>query len=165
MQFTFLCLSNQLSCYPWFQNCYKVPLEKLEHFFWTYIFQRWWRAGVDFTHILRAAFTHADPKSTKIQSSHPCLFSLLGSVHIKAACKMLVKSTPEWVKKEFIRMSKRDVCASVCVSVCECVCVCVCVCERERGLSELSSWSGLRLFISDPRNMASVRSHSYSFNV
>jgi len=43
---------------------------------------------------LSITFTRADPKSTKRQSSHQCLCALLGSALIKAACKMLVKSTP-----------------------------------------------------------------------
>jgi hypothetical protein len=43
---------------------------------------------------LGAAFTHADPKSTKRQLSHQCLFALLGPAHVKASCKMLVKLTP-----------------------------------------------------------------------
>ncbi len=44
---------------------------------------------------LSAAFTCPDLKCTKRLSSHQCLFSLLGSAHPKAACKMLVKSTPD----------------------------------------------------------------------
>jgi len=43
---------------------------------------------------LRAAFTREDPKSVKIQSSHQYLFAHLGSGHIKAVHKMLVKLTP-----------------------------------------------------------------------
>jgi len=39
-------------------------------------------------------FISKDPKSTKRLSSHQCLFALLGSSLVKAACKMLVKSTP-----------------------------------------------------------------------
>jgi len=34
-------------------------------------------AGVNFTNILRAAFTREDPKSIKIQSSYQYLFALL----------------------------------------------------------------------------------------
>jgi len=44
---------------------------------------------------LRKAFTYEDPKSAKRQSSHQCLFALLGSMHAKAARKMLVKSSSE----------------------------------------------------------------------
>jgi len=36
---------------------------------------------VNLTNVLRAAFTRTVPKSTKRQSSHQCLFALLGSVH------------------------------------------------------------------------------------
>jgi len=50
--------------------------------------------GVNFTNILHPAFTSADPKSVKIQLSCQYLFSLLGSVRIKAARKMLFKLTP-----------------------------------------------------------------------
>jgi len=46
--------------------------------------------GVDLTNILQAAFARSDP----IPASHQCLFALLGSAVAKAACKMLVKSTP-----------------------------------------------------------------------
>jgi len=49
--------------------------------------------GVDFINILLEAFTRADPKSEKT-SQVVSLFVLLGSVCIKAARKMLVKSTP-----------------------------------------------------------------------
>ncbi len=46
---------------------------------------------LDFTNILRADFTRPGPKSVKIQSSHHYLFAHLGSAHVKAAHKMLVK--------------------------------------------------------------------------
>jgi len=39
--------------------------------------------GVNFINILRAAFTLADPKSTKKDSQAVC-FALLGSVSVKA---------------------------------------------------------------------------------
>jgi len=42
----------------------------------------------------RAAFKHTYPKSAKRQSSHQCLFAVLGSVFEKATNKTLVKSTP-----------------------------------------------------------------------
>ncbi len=51
-------------------------------------------SGVNFINILFIAYWRADPKSVKIQSSCQYLFVLLGSVHLKAACKMLMKSTP-----------------------------------------------------------------------
>ncbi len=40
---------------------------------------------------LCAAFTLADPKSAKRQSSHQCLFSLLGTEGTKAASKAVGK--------------------------------------------------------------------------
>jgi len=40
-------------------------------------------------------FMLADPKIVKIQSSCQYLFSTLGSALIKAACKMLMKLTPD----------------------------------------------------------------------
>ena len=42
---------------------------------------------VDFTKILRAAFTHTDPKSAKKDSQLKQLFALLGSAEVKAARK------------------------------------------------------------------------------
>jgi len=50
--------------------------------------------GVNFTNILRAAYMLIDLKSMKIQLSHQYLFTLFGSVCVKAARKMLVKSSP-----------------------------------------------------------------------
>jgi len=50
--------------------------------------------GVDFTNILRKAYTHADPKSTKNTLKQSVLFALLGSARVKAWHKMLVKSAP-----------------------------------------------------------------------
>jgi len=41
------------------------------------------------------AFSNADTKPPKRQSSHQCLLVLLGSVFAKAAFKMLVKLTPD----------------------------------------------------------------------
>jgi len=43
---------------------------------------------------LCATFTCPDPKSAKRQSSLQCLVALLGSVHAKAGCETLVKSSP-----------------------------------------------------------------------
>jgi len=42
---------------------------------------------------LHTAFTRADPKSAKQQSTHKCIFALLGSTCIKAAHKTLMKLT------------------------------------------------------------------------
>jgi len=49
--------------------------------------------GVDFTNILRAAFTCADPKSAKKTVKLNSFIALLVSAHVKAACKTLVKLT------------------------------------------------------------------------
>jgi len=57
---------------------------------------------VNFTNVSRAAFTSADPKSEKKQSSHQCLFVLTRSAGAKAALKTLVKSTPNGVLKMLI---------------------------------------------------------------
>jgi hypothetical protein len=56
-------------------------------------------AGVDFTNILCTAFTRADPKSAKKTDCLTVLFVLLRSVHVKAARKMLMKSTHAWLKQ------------------------------------------------------------------
>jgi len=50
--------------------------------------------GVDFTKVLQAPFRHVDPKHAKKQSSHLCLFVLLGSKCIKAACKHVGEIDP-----------------------------------------------------------------------
>ncbi len=52
------------------------------------------QTGVNFMNILFKAFMCKNPKSAKRQSSFQCHFALLGSLRIKAACEMLVKSTP-----------------------------------------------------------------------
>jgi len=48
--------------------------------------------GVNFTNILRAAFTTADPKSAKNTLKTSVFFALLGSESVKAFHKMFVKS-------------------------------------------------------------------------
>jgi len=50
--------------------------------------------GADLTNNLHAAFMHADPKSAKNTVKPSVFFALLGSARIKAARKMLLKSTP-----------------------------------------------------------------------
>jgi len=47
--------------------------------------------GVNFTNILRAAFTRADPKNAKKLFNLTVFFALLGSSRVKAARRMLVK--------------------------------------------------------------------------
>ena len=49
---------------------------------------------VNFTNILRAAFTRADPQSAKKLLNLTVFFALLGSGRVKAACRTLVKLTP-----------------------------------------------------------------------
>jgi len=60
---------------------------------------------VDYTSILRAAFTLVDPKNEKIHWWLDCRFALLESVSIKAVCKMLVnrplRVDPSFGKIEF----------------------------------------------------------------
>jgi len=43
--------------------------------------------GLISTTFLQAAFKCEDPKSAKRQSSHECLFVILGSAHVKASVK------------------------------------------------------------------------------
>ena len=50
--------------------------------------------GVNSTNILRAAFTRADPKIVKKTVKLSSFIALLGSAHIKAARRTLVKLTP-----------------------------------------------------------------------
>jgi len=52
------------------------------------------RLGVNFTHVLRAAFTRADPKSAIKLLNLTVFFALLGSARVKAARRTLVKLTP-----------------------------------------------------------------------
>jgi len=54
---------------------------------------------------LPAVFSGADPKNTKRQSSHLCLFAILGSLPIKADCKTLVKLT---LGRDFGQFSSLD---------------------------------------------------------
>ena len=51
-------------------------------------------AGFNFTNVLRAAFTPADPKSAKKLLNLTVFFALLGSTSAKAARRTLVKLTP-----------------------------------------------------------------------
>ena len=52
------------------------------------------RPGVNFSNVLQAAFTRADPKSEKKQLNVTVFFALLGSAGVKAARRTLVKLTP-----------------------------------------------------------------------
>jgi hypothetical protein len=51
------------------------------------------RPVVNFINILQRAFTSKDPKGVQNQLSCQYLFTLLGSAHKKAFCKMLMKLT------------------------------------------------------------------------
>ena len=52
------------------------------------------KSGVNFTNVLWAAFALVDPKSAKKTVKLSSFFALLGSAHVKAARRMLVKLTP-----------------------------------------------------------------------
>jgi len=54
------------------------------------------RSGINFINILRAAFTNPDPKSAKKSDDMTLFFVLLGSAHVIAVGKNLVKLTPGW---------------------------------------------------------------------
>jgi hypothetical protein len=51
-------------------------------------------SGVNFTNVLRTAFTRPDPKSAENTVYSFAFFALLGSVSVKAAPKSLVKLNP-----------------------------------------------------------------------
>ena len=53
----------------------------------------WGPSWVNFTNVLRGAFTCVDPKSAKKTVKLSSFFALLESVHVKAARRMLVKFT------------------------------------------------------------------------
>ncbi len=47
--------------------------------------------GVNFTDVLRKAFTRQDPKNAQNRFKWSVFYAPLGSAHAKIACKMLVK--------------------------------------------------------------------------
>ena len=53
-----------------------------------------WAPGVNFTNVLRVAFTPADLKSAIKLHNMTVFFALLGSVGVKATRRTLVKLTP-----------------------------------------------------------------------
>ena len=61
--------------------------------------------GVNFTNVLRAALTRADPKSAIKLLNLTVVFALLGSTSVKAARRMLVKLNP---RVNFINMLMRS---------------------------------------------------------
>jgi len=54
-------------------------------------YRSFWNQELISTTCLWVAFTPADLKNTKRQSSNQCFLALLGSLCVKADCKMLVK--------------------------------------------------------------------------
>ncbi len=52
--------------------------------------------GVNFINVLQTAFLCTDPKSAKKNDNLTVFFVLLGSGHVKAASRMLMKVTPEF---------------------------------------------------------------------
>jgi hypothetical protein len=52
-------------------------------------------SGVNFINVPLAALPRTDPESVKFQLSRQYLFTLLGSVHVKALSKTLMKLTPD----------------------------------------------------------------------
>jgi hypothetical protein len=50
--------------------------------------------GVNFINILQAAFMRAGPESAKKTDNLNVFFAHSGSTHVKAACRMLMKSSP-----------------------------------------------------------------------
>jgi len=69
------------------------------------IFDRNW-PNVNFTNILREAFMCANPKSTKKYSQIVSLFVLLGSPHVKASRKMLMKNNDNNLLSYLLSTSK-----------------------------------------------------------
>ncbi len=56
--------------------------------------------GVNFINVLRAEFASAEFESAK-KADNLTVKRLLGSVHVKAAHRMLMKLTPEHTKRSF----------------------------------------------------------------
>jgi len=54
------------------------------------------KSSINFTNILLEAFTSTDPKRAKKTDGLTVFFALLGPAHVKAAHKILVKSTPDF---------------------------------------------------------------------
>jgi len=71
----------------------------LETPFWNNWVSQYWTyhsdsiTGVNFINVIRAAFTSSDPKFTKRHINHQFSFALSVPTSIKAARKMLMKST------------------------------------------------------------------------
>jgi len=52
--------------------------------------------GIFHQHVYAQLLSAQIPQEQKDMSSHKCLFTLLGSLRAKAACKMLMKLTPAY---------------------------------------------------------------------
>jgi len=59
--------------------------------------------GVNFTNILRAAFTLVGPKSAKRHCQLGCLFAHTGSAIVKAARRTLMKLSQGWTTPLFVK--------------------------------------------------------------
>jgi len=67
------------------------------------------KPAVNFSNVLRTAFTHADPKCAKRQSNQQCRLVLLGTTDVKAVHRTLMKLTPGPIKLFFLRFLIFDV--------------------------------------------------------
>jgi len=80
---------------------YSVPCYKINYFFWFRFLNPFlgtkWTSGVNFVNILQAAFMQADPESEKRQTTWLFFFHFVKSVCIKAARRMLMKLTPDFL--------------------------------------------------------------------
>ncbi len=95
------------------------------------LWRRKHRPGVDFTNILCAGFTSEDLKSS---NNLYVYFALLGSVCVKAAQKMLVKSTPDQQFKQCCHIRFTSISSTFCKQLLYKIVICsfslftVCVC-------------------------------------
>jgi len=98
-------------------------------------------SGVNFINVLHAAFTSADPKSVRTQSSRQYHFTLLGSARVKAPQKTLMKLTPEGAfTSSQIEKAKEEVYLCLWERERESMCVCV----IENGLRYPQDYLDLR---------------------
>ena len=74
--------------------------------------------GVNFTNVLQAAFTLADPKSAKKSLKLSSFIALLGSVRVKAVRRTLVKLTPgdSSITEEYSSKKNNEVLKCLCVT-------------------------------------------------
>jgi len=102
---TFIICHKILACPALIVIWRKVDLGSISSTFYAHVFRTkanwaaflWWNwQEVNFTNILCTTFMSADHKCPKMTVKSSVLFALLRSAQVKAACKMLVKSTPVW---------------------------------------------------------------------